>query len=406
MKILWVATKPPWPPIDGGRLLLHNTLRALRAAGHELTLVAPVEPGPAGDAPRIAAELRSCCRPQLVTAPLGSLAGDWLRAQPRRRPLTIVRHALPQVRERVAALVEAQSFAVVQVEQVQALWAAEPALGKGLPVVLRAQNVESELWAATARLSPLRRPLLALEARRLAAWEAAAVRRSAATVALTREDAARLAALAEAAGSRRGELDGKLHVVPAPFAAELPAAERPLAGSPAVVLFGSGGWLPNRAGAEWFLRDIWPRVRDARPEAMLHLIGLVRGGPPAGDPSVTVHPSPADSRAAYPGGALLVVPLAIASGVRIKILEAWARGVPVIATPEAARGLEAADGRELLLARDAAEFAAAIGRLHRQTELREAVVAAGRRRLRTDHAPERVAASLEGIYTRLCRSTS
>ncbi len=392
MKILWIATKPPWPPIDGGRLLLHNTLGALRAAGHELTLVAPVDSG-SGDAAGIAEELRACCRPQLVAATRGSLAGDWLRAQLRRRPLTIVRHALPEVRRRVAALVAAESFAVVQVEQVQALWAAEPALGKGLPVVLRAQNVESELWSATARLSPLRRPLLALEARRLAAWEAAAVRRSAATVALTPEDAARLAALAEASG--------KLHVVPAPFAAELPAAERPLAGSPAVVLCGSGGWLPNRAGAEWFVRDIWPRVRAACPQAVLHLIGLARGG--FGDPSVTVHRSPADSRAAYPGGALLVVPLAIASGVRIKILEAWARGVPVVATPAAARGLEAGDGRELLLARDAAEFAAAIGRLHRSAELREAVAAAGRRRLRTVHAPERVAASLEGIYNRLCR---
>jgi len=394
MKILWIATKPPWPPIDGGRLLVDHTLRALRAAGHELTLVAPVD-SRRDDARRIAAELGACCRAQLVDAAPRSLAGAWLRAQLRRRPLTIVRHALPAVRERVQALVETESFAVVQVEQVQAFWAAEPAWRRGLPVVLRAQNVESDLWAATARLSPLRRPLLAPEARRLAAWEATAVRRAAATVALTREDATRLAALAEVAG--------KTHIIPAPFAGELPAAERPLPGAPAVVLFGSGGWLPNRAGAQWFLSEVWPRVRDAWPEAMLHLIGLVRKRPAGSDPSVVVHPAPADSRAAYPDGTLFVVPLAIASGVRIKILEAWARGVPVIATPQAARGLEAEDGRELLLARDADEFTAAIGRLHQQGELREAMIEAGRRRLRRVHAPARVAASLEGIYTGLCR---
>jgi glycosyltransferase involved in cell wall biosynthesis len=65
---------------------------------------------------------------------------------------------------------------------------------------------------------------------------------------------------------------------------------------------------------------------------------------------VETHPAPADSREAFAPGAILVVPLRIASGIRMKILEAWARGLPVVATPEAAAGLEAEDGRELLLA--------------------------------------------------------
>ena len=44
MRILWVATKSPWPPVDGGRLLLWETLGALAAAGHDVTLVAPAPP--------------------------------------------------------------------------------------------------------------------------------------------------------------------------------------------------------------------------------------------------------------------------------------------------------------------------------------------------------------------------
>ena len=44
MRILWVATKSPVPPFDGGRLVALTTIRALAAAGHELTIVAPVDP--------------------------------------------------------------------------------------------------------------------------------------------------------------------------------------------------------------------------------------------------------------------------------------------------------------------------------------------------------------------------
>jgi glycosyltransferase involved in cell wall biosynthesis len=84
--------------------------------------------------------------------------------------------------------------------------------------------------------------------------------------------------------------------------------------------------------------------------------------------------------------------------VRIKILEAWARGVPVVATPAALAGLEAEDGREALVARDAGEFAAAISRIHRQPALAAALVEAGRRARRERHEPGVVARGLMGEY--------
>ncbi len=384
MKILWVATKAPWPPVDGGRRLMLDTLRALAAAGHRLTLVAPVDDADAG----AAAGLEPCCRPHLVPAGKRPLVLDALRAQLARRPLTLVRHTLPAVRRRVAELLAGGDFDLVQAEQVQALSSAEPAMDSGLPLVLRAQNVESDLWAQAARASRLRRPLLALEARRLAAREGAAVRRCAATLALTAEDAERLSQLAGTAG--------KVHRVPAPFAAELPPARESLPGSPPVVLFGSGGWRPNAAGADWFVRRVWPRVRARQPEAVLHAFGFAAAG--AG---IVAHPAPDDSRAAFARGAVLAVPLRIASGVRIKILEAWARGVPVVATPEAARGLDAADGEHLLLARDSEELAAAVSRLASDPALARRLVDRGRRRLCRRHALPRIAERLETLYASL-----
>ena len=392
LNILAIATKAPWPAVDGGRFLLLNTLQALAAAGCRLTLVAPVDPA-RFDLSDVAHQLSDVCTPALVpAAPLPPFAA-LLRSGG--APLSIACHTLPAVRREVERRLAAERFDVVHAEQLQALPQAEPAFRRGIPVVLRAQNVESDLWAETARRGrgwrgfPLRR-----EARKLAAWEGNAVRRAAVTLALTQEDAARLRELA------RGE--GRVEVVRAAFP-ELPPGPGRLAGEPAVTVFGSRGWLPNEESTVWFAAEVWPAVRAALPGAVLHLFGA----PPGLEaPGVVAHPSPGDSAEVYAPGSILAVPLRIASGVRIKILEAWARGVPLVATPAALAGLEAEDGREALVARDASEFARAITRLHREPGLAAAVVEAGRGARRERHEPEGVAGGLVAAYKRAIRANS
>ena len=123
---------------------------------------------------------------------------------------------------------------------------------------------------------------------------------------------------------------------------------------------------------------------------------------------VARHAPPEDSRQAFAPNAVLVVPLPFGSGVRMKILEAWARGVPVVATPEGVAGLAATDGREALLASEPAAFAAAIARLHREPGLAETLVAGGRRALRERHDPGQIArrllAAYDGVLARRLRN--
>jgi hypothetical protein len=386
VNVLVVATKAPWPPIDGGRVLLLETLRALAEAGCRLTLAAPVDPA-AFDLRQVARELSPWCVPRLVpAAPLPPVVA---KLRSRGAPLSIARHALAAVRSEVERLLGAESFDLVHAEQLQALPQAEPAAALGVPVVLRAQNVESDLWAAAAQRSGgLRGLLLRREAKRLAVWEGRAVLRAASTLALTAEDAVRLRELA--GGGARVE------VVRAPFP-ELPPGKGRLAGEPAVVVFGSRGWLPNEESVAWFLGEVWPAVLNDLPGAVLHLFAAA--GPPA--TAVVVHPSPADSAEVYAPGSILAVPLRFASGVRIRILEAWARGVPVVATPEAVAGLEAQDGREVLVARSPAEFASAIAGLYREPAVAEGLVAAGRRALRERHEPREVGRRMIELYSSL-----
>lgn len=378
MNILVLATKSPWPAVDGGRQVLAITLEALARRGHEATVVFPAS---AGDQP--------CpfpgCRLVPVAVRRRSPIYDLAMASWHGRPLTLERHSHPELRAKVTELLAEEAFEVVHAEQVQALDAAGPAFEKGLPVVLRAQNVESELWQGLADRRAFFGLFLRREARRLARAEGLAVARATATVALTRRDADGLLRLGQGGG-------GKVVALAAPAPAELPAGE-PLAGEPALVLFGGGAWPPNRDGARFFLREIWPKIAARFPAARVHVFGEEA----AQGERVEGRPSPAESREAFPRGAILLVPLFIGSGVRMKILEAWARGLPVIATPVAARGLEVRSSIELEIAEDASGFAAAIEKLSQPAAARNAIEA-GRTLLRQRHDPDHVAEQLEKVY--------
>jgi glycosyltransferase involved in cell wall biosynthesis len=205
---------------------------------------------------------------------------------------------------------------------------------------------------------------------------------------LTAEDAARLRSLAGG--------EGNIRIVRAAFPDLPSAAVLPLPGEPAVVVLGSQGWLPNEDSVAWFLAEVWPSTVAALPGAVLHLFGAASPGPlPA---NVVVHPPPRDSAEAFAPGSILAVPLRIGSGVRIKVLEAWARGVPVVGTPAALAGLEAEDGREALAAGDPSAFAAALRRLSREPGLVLHLVEEGRRALRDRHDPAGIAADLVAAY--------
>jgi glycosyltransferase involved in cell wall biosynthesis len=211
--------------------------------------------------------------------------------------------------------------------------------------------------------------------------EAQLVSRPAQVVALTGPDALRLEVLA-------GRPVG---VVAAPFPAVLPAGA-PLAGDLAVAVLVGSGWAPNREGAAWFLREVWPLVVASRATARLHLFGWEG----AVGPSVEVHAPPTNPAQAFPEGGLVVVPLRVASGVRMKILEAWARGVPVVSTGVGAVGLAAPAA--VRQGNDATALAAAILELAADSRERTKLVTAGRQALLQHHNPTTVAAQLVEHY--------
>jgi glycosyltransferase involved in cell wall biosynthesis len=126
--------------------------------------------------------------------------------------------------------------------------------------------------------------------------------------------------------------------------------------SKTILFFGSLFYYPNLDGIRWFCQKVWPIVKARMPEAELDIVGLYHEGMEHFQDieGVNLVGFVEDLNSYIDNSAFLVVPLRIGSGTRIKILEAWSKGLPVISTTIGAEGLGAVDG-ETALVRDYAE---------------------------------------------------
>jgi glycosyltransferase involved in cell wall biosynthesis len=153
--------------------------------------------------------------------------------------------------------------------------------------------------------------------------------------------------------------------------------------TPGRLLFlGSLDWRPNLDGVAQLLDDVFPAVQAAEPEATLALVGR---NPPAWlrrraaeMPGVALHADVPDVRPFLADCALMVVPLRIGGGSRLKILESLAAGVPVVSTCVGAEGLCLEAGRDLTVTEDTEDLAPALVAALRRPEVMARQAASGR----------------------------
>ena len=155
---------------------------------------------------------------------------------------------------------------------------------------------------------------------------------------------------------------------------------------PFTLLFlGSFRHLPNVEALQWFLKEVFPRVRAAEPRARLVIVG---SDPP---PRHSLRDAEAiemvgfveDVREPLGRYAVFVCPILAGSGIRVKLLEAFAAGIPVVSTRVGAEGLADVDGEVCALADDAAGFAERVVRLLQSEEEARALARRARREVET-----------------------
>lgn len=179
------------------------------------------------------------------------------------------------------------------------------------------------------------------------------------------------------------------NVVPLPTDVDRPARQEPFT----LLFVGNLGYYPNQDAIRYLVGDIMPILRSGLGGEVRAVV--VGGGAShrlqrlmAAEPLLTYRGYVDDLAPVYRAADAAIVPLRVGGGTRIKILEAFAHGVPVVATPEGAEGLEVTHGGELLVGATPEAFADGCVRLAHETSLREGLAARARAFVVARHTPE------------------
>ncbi len=387
MKIAFVAPRFPYPPTKGDKLRVYQAIKHL-SRDHQIVLVAATdEPVREADVAEVA---RFCSRVEIVpVGRLQSFASLAFRAPFSSLPLQTHFYDSAAMRRRLATVLAEETVDVIHASLIRILpyvWDV-----RDVPVVVDLMDTFSRSIALRKRTaSPLTRWAYEIEERRVAAYERAACERFPLLFVCAEIDRQALHARNVSVIRTCADLDA--------FEYRREGREDDL-----VIMTGNMGYPPNVDAVTWFVANVWPLVRAARPQLRFRVVGLrparqIREL--AGSHGIEVTGPVRDVAAELQRATLAVCPMRVGSGMQIKVLEAMATGTPIVSTSFGNEGIEAVPGAEIEVADEPQAFASAMLGLLSDPVRRARIAAAARRSSETNFTWSAHAALLEKTYRR------
>ena len=381
MRILWVKADKLLPVQNGGNIRTYHVLRYL-SARHELTFYSYYGGTPDPDYERelqrqLPGAVAVCTGKRELSGAARAL--DYLAHLGAQPPYAVSRFADAKVQKQLQDWFREQRFDVAVCDFLDAAVNFPGSLN--IPSVLFQHNMESEIWrrhAATAG-NPAKRMMYRMEFRKMLRYERAAVRKFQHVIAVSANDRSIMTQWVDA---------DRVTVVPTgvdlaqyrPDPAKFDPTNsdpNPLAASaPLITFVGAMDWEPNVDAVEYFCREVWPSIKAEVPRARFRIVGrnpdrrVQKWASNSNDDSIEVTGRVPSVVEHLRQSAVVIVPLRIGGGTRLKIYEAMATAKAVVSTTVGAEGLDIHHGRDIMLADDARSFAQAVIMLLRDPELR------------------------------------
>jgi len=395
VRFLYLSLNVPFPADNGHRMRTWSTLRALKAEGHETTLLC-LAPDAAPDPDTVALK-EGCDAFEVVlhaSRPL-SVSADYagrLRALLAARPYTARRWSSPALQARVASLLTAERFDAAVCDTI---FMTENVRSNSVPIIVNSPDVEHVVLARflAHEHNPLRRAYATVELSKTRRWERTVCRRGALVLAASATDQDVLETLCPE--TRVAVLPNVIdieHYAPAPN------------GDPSIILYSGGmDWYPNRDAVDYFARQVFPALRRSFPNLRFRVAGRASDAFRQhfiGMAGVEFTGYVPDMRVEIARAGLCVVPIRIGSGTRLKILEAAAMSKAIVSTSVGAEGLDFVDGSEIVLADGPAALVGAVTVLLGDPARRRSLGQAARRRVEASYGTtalqQALSASLAG----------
>lgn len=404
MKILQLSHRLPWPPIDGGKKGTLGFASGYRShcevECHKILCICPIE-----EIPWSEDWLRQPDQLQIDPMDVTNRAVDvLLNTAFSSLPFNMAKYNRKSFARIIESELERMTPDVVHFDSLHTACYA-PLVHKLAPKalkVLRCHNAEHVIMERYADLqsNPLRRAIVNMQAKRLRKYEARSLDDFDLILAITNADAERFKLI-------NPSIENKIRIVPAGvnLPEQLPSTTLSV-GPIQLIHIAAMDWLPNQVGLRWLLERVLPRLDREGVDYRLDVIGknMPEDFMRYNSSKVTVHGFVQDLKPLTDRAQLALVPLQAGGGMRVKILDYWSLGIPVLSTSIGAEGLLDESREVIRIADSESDFATQIEYLSARPEAREKIRNAGFEKAAEAYGWPSIVDSLVSSYREMIRT--
>ncbi len=352
MKILQLANRVPWPLKDGGAIGIYNLAFGYASNGSQVTMFAFNTEKHKIDPNKLPGEFLDIVKIHSVVIDTSINLFNATKNLFSNEAFHISRFESDDVNKVLSSLLERNEFDLIHLDG--PFWGSYVKLVRSLStakLVLRAHNVEHLIWKRVADVSanPFKKWYLKIQSERLKKYEIELCNNLDAIIAISKIDqdilknlGVRTPILISPAGINTNNFQvNNKHFKQMQFC-----------------FIGSLDWMPNLEALDWLLGTLWPLAHQHHPNIKLKVAGRnmpdylknrqINGVEIVGEVS--------NAHTFMQENGVLIVPLRSGSGMRIKILEAMALGVPILSSNIGVEGIEVQHGNELFIFDDKTDF--------------------------------------------------
>jgi len=405
MRILWLSHLIPYPPKGGVLQRAYHLLKEV-ARYHSVDLVAFNQPGLLGPLYPTLEEgvedarkaLAACCE-QVSILDIDSTQGGFGRERLALRslispdPYTINWLKSPVYDAAVRGLLELNEYDLIHFDTISLI----PYLHhvKGMPTVLDHHNIKSHMLLRRAENENnlLKKWYFHQEGQRLERVEKQVCPKFSLNITCSEIDAQRLRDIAP--GSRVTEIPNGVDI--SYFKRNCPQTDKP-----ALIFVGTLSWYPNIEAVLFIAEALWPALKKKIPEVVFHIVGA---NPPdallslaGADRNFKVHGFVDDVREYMQESAVYVCPITDGGGTKLKILDALAMEMPIVAHPIACEGIQVTAGENVIFAESVQAYVEAISGLLGNPEQRREMGKQARKLIENTYAYSQIGRGLSEQY--------
>ena len=412
MNILFLSQVLPYPLDAGPKVRGYYNLRYL-ADKHAVTLLSFIR---ASDTPEALSHLKSfCTRVETVSMPRSRFRDGlaMLTSLLSNQPFLITRDEIPKMDLTLRKLIREKRFDAIHADQLwmapYAIKAKKEAIKYGYhPRIILDQHNAVHLIPkrmADASGSTFLKVWLKREAKLMAKFEVQTCCQFDHVVWVTQEDLVAVSSIAGLPGKvNRKAADYKAlsennSIIPICVDAAETTSVDQVPKTDEIIFVGGMHWPPNADGVTWFAEEVFPLVMKECPQAHFVAVGKQ---PPKVIKAMgrqVLAPGFVENTDSYWANArVFVVPLRAGGGMRVKILDAWARGIPIVSTTIGAEGITYQPGKDILVADTAEDFALAVQKILTDDDLAQTLSHNGRRNLEDCYDWRKIYSAWDVVY--------